>query len=157
MSFNVSDRLTKQIAVEEDQLNKLIDIHRELVSKCSSEPPTDVERSALAFLLHSFYSGLENIFKRIAIEIDGSLPVGDAWHRQLLDQMAKATDRRSAVISEALNETLNEYLAFRHVVRQSYSFTLQWEKMAALVLNCEATMRYVVDELRVFMEGRQTG
>lgn len=152
----MSSKLAKQIAVEEDQLNKLIDTHRELLSKCASEPPSDVERSALAFLLHSFYSGLENIFKRIAIQIDGGLPAGDAWHRKLLDRMAQNTDHRSPVISESLYETLNEYLAFRHVVRQSYSFTLQWEKMAALVLNCEVTMMNVMDELRVFMEGRQT-
>ncbi|HYJ87200.1 MAG TPA: hypothetical protein VEW46_14155 [Pyrinomonadaceae bacterium] len=68
--------------------------------------------------------------------------------------MAAANEVRTAVISAALYDTLSEYLAFRHVVRQSYSFHLQWEKMAALVLNTEATMRSVEDELRVFLEGQ---
>jgi hypothetical protein len=120
----VSDKLTKQVALEDEQLNRLIDTHRSLLSKCTSQSPDDIERSALAFFLHSFYSGVENILKRIAIEIDGRLPEGEAWHRQLLDALARATNLRGAVISEALHETLSEYLAFRHVVRQSYSFNL---------------------------------
>ena len=149
------DKLTKQIALEEEQLNRLIDTHRSLLTQCTFQSPDDIERSALAFFLHSFYSGLENILKRIAIELDGGLPQGEAWHRQLLDTMARATDLRDAVISAALYDTLSEYLAFRHVVRQSYSFHMQWEKMAALVLSCEATMRSVEGELKVFLEAQQ--
>lgn len=91
--------------------------------------------------------GLENILKRIATEIDGGLRQGEAWHRHLLDSMARPTKLRDAVISEGLYETLSEYLAFRHVVRQSYSFNLQWEKMSALVLNLETTMRNAEDEV----------
>lgn len=150
----MSDKLIKQIALEQEQLNRLIDTHRSLLAQCALQPPNDIELSALGFFLHSFYSGLENIFKRIAIEIDGGSPQEEAWHRQLLDGMAAANEVRTAVISAALYDTLSEYLAFSHVVRQSYSFHLQWEKMAALVLNCEATMRSVEDELRVFFEGQ---
>jgi hypothetical protein len=150
----VSDKLSKRIALEQEQLNRLIDTHRSLLAKCAYQPPNDIELSALGFFLHSFYSGLENIFKRIAIEIDGGLPQGEAWHRQLLDGMAAANEVRTAVISASLYETLSEYLAFRHVVRQSYSFHLQWGKMAGLVLNCEATMRSIEDELGVFFEGQ---
>jgi len=124
----VSDKLIKRIALEQEQLNRLIDTHRSLLAQCALQPPNDIELSALGFFLHCFYSGLENIFKRIAIEIDGGLPQGEAWHRQLLDGMAAANELRTAVISAALYDTLSEYLAFRHVVRQSYSFHLQWEK-----------------------------
>jgi hypothetical protein len=150
------DKLNTHIAVEVEQLNPLIDTHRSLLIMSASQTPSDIERSALAFFLHSFYSGLENILKRIAMEIDGGLPQGEAWHRQLLDSMVKGSERRGPVVSDELYETLSEYLAFRHVVRQSYSFNLQWEKMEALVLNCEATMRVVEDQLRAFVEGLQS-
>jgi hypothetical protein len=35
-----------------------------------------------------FYNGFENIFKRIAVELDGGLPDNEFWHRELLDSMA---------------------------------------------------------------------
>ena len=54
-------------------------------------------------MLHSFYTGVENIFKRIALEIDGELPSGDYWHRQLLERMTEPGMSRPAVISAELS------------------------------------------------------
>ena len=89
-----------------------------------------IERSALAAMLHSFYTGIENIFKRVAVEIDGEPPTGDFWHRQLLDRMACPRRDRPAVISKTLKDKLRTYLEFRHVFRHAYTFELRWEKMA---------------------------
>jgi hypothetical protein len=130
----VSAKLRKQIDVERQQLDRLIDEHRPLLESCASSIPTAIEVSALATFLHSFYSGIENSLKRIAVEFDGAAPSGDAWHRQLLTSMAAATDRRPAVLSKTLHEVLNEYLAFRHFFRQAYSFHFDWSKMSHLVL-----------------------
>jgi len=58
------------------------------------------------------------------------------------------------LISESLRNTLSEYLAFRHVFRQAYSFDLHWEKMSALVLNCEATFQRLETELEAFLQSR---
>ena len=144
-------KLAKQINVEREQLNHLVEIHSRLIAKCGSEAPNDVELSALAALLHSFYTGVENIFKRIAIELDGEVPRGEAWHRELLDAMTRPTKNRAAVISESLRDTLSEYLAFRHVFRQAYSFDLRWDKMSDLVLNCEPSLRHLETELEAFL------
>jgi len=137
----VSDKLRKQVDVERQQLNRLIDEHRPLLDSCASRQPNAIELSALATFLHSFYSGIENSFKRIAIEIDGGVPSGDAWHRQLLTSMTSATKLRPPVLSNTLYERLNEYLAFRHFFRQAYSFHFDWYKMSGLVLNAEWIMR----------------
>lgn len=145
-------KLAKQINVEREQLRRLIAIHSKLLVNCASQIPNDIELSALAALLHSFYTGVENIFKRVAVELDGKTPRGEAWHRQLLDVMAASTRVRGALISESLRDTLSEYLAFRHVFRQAYSFDLRWEKMSALVLNCEATFRLLETELEAFLQ-----
>jgi len=145
-------KLAKQISVEREQLNRLIEIHSRLIARCASKAPNDIELSALAALLHSFYSGVENIFKRVAVELDGEAPRGEAWHRQLLDAMSIPTRIRGAVISESLRDTLSEYLAFRHVFRQAYSFDLRWDKMSALVLNCEPTFRRLEAELEGFLK-----
>jgi hypothetical protein len=87
----VSDKLRKQLEVERQQLNRLVAEHRILLDSCATKEPTPIEVSALATFLHSFYSGIENSLKRIALEIDDGVPSGDAWHRQLLTLMAKAT------------------------------------------------------------------
>lgn len=86
----MSDKLRKQIEVERQQLARLIEVHQPLIYECASRPPTDIELSALAFFLETFYSGIENIFKRIAVELDGSLPDG----RRVASQSSGCDDER---------------------------------------------------------------
>lgn len=148
----MSDKLRRQIDVERQQLKRLIDEHRSLLDSCASRVPTAIELSALATFLHSFYSGIENSLKRVAVEVDGGLPSGDAWHRQLLTSMANATNLRPALLSNTLHEIVTEYLAFRHFFRQSYSFHFEWSKMSALVLNAQKTMRQFEKEMDSFLE-----
>jgi hypothetical protein len=123
----VLDKLRKQVAVEFEQLDILIEVHRPLLDKCEKAAPTDIELSALAAMMHSFYTGIENIFKRVAVELDDDLPTGKSWHRELLDSMSEPSDRRSAVLSAELRHRLEEYLKFRPFFRQAYSFQFEWE------------------------------
>lgn len=95
----MSDKLHKQIAVELQQLNRLLEVHQPLLDKCTNEAPNEIEISALAAMLHSFYTGIENIFKRIALESGEALPAGEAWHRSLLDLITCPSSMRAAVIS----------------------------------------------------------
>ena len=147
----MSGKLRKQIDVERQQLRRLIDEHRPLLESCVSTVPTAIEVSALATFLHSYYSGIENSLKRIAIEIDGAAPSGDAWHRQLLMSMATVTDRRPSVLSETLYEALGEYLSFRHFFRQAYSFHFDWSKMSHLVLNAERHLKLFETAMDTFI------
>lgn len=142
----MSGKLHKQIAVELQQLNHLLDVHRSLLDKSANEAPNEIEVSALATMLHSFYTGTENIFKRIVLESGGTMPSGETWHRELLDAMSDS-NRAGAVISTTLRDHLREHLRFRHVFRQAYSFQLRWDKMASLVLGCEVTLRLLESEL----------
>jgi hypothetical protein len=49
----------------------------------------DVYLDSAALNIHGFYSGLERIFEIIAREVDGALPTGQVWHRDLLFQMSR--------------------------------------------------------------------
>lgn len=144
------DKLRKQVAVEFEQLDKLIDVHRPLLDKCKSVAPTDIELSALAAMMHSFYTGIENILKRVAVELDGDLPTGKSWHRELLDSMSEPSAMRGAVLSAELRHRLEEYLKFRHFFRQAYSFQFDWEKLSSLVLACETTLCELEKEMNTF-------
>lgn len=146
------DKLHQQIAFELEQLHRLIETHRSLLTKCAEIAPDSIELSALATLIHSFYSGIENIFKRIAVVLDHSPPKGDAWHQGLLEAMSRSTEKRPVVISTELRSSLKEYLGFRHVFRHVYAFELQWKKVAPLILECEKVLTRLESELQKFME-----
>ena len=145
------DKLRKQVALERQELQRLLETHRPLLVKCAGTPPNAIELSALAAMLHSFYNGIENILKRIAAEIDGRVPVGEFWHRELLETMTQPNTARPAAISESLAERLGEYLEFRHVFRHAYTFDLRWEKMRSLVQGCQNTLASFEAELDVFL------
>jgi hypothetical protein len=117
--------------------------------------PDSIELSALSAFLHALYTGIENIFKRIALEIDASLPAGERWHADLLLRMAKPFAERPAVISGDICAELGKYMEFRHVFRHAYTFHLQWTKMSDLVLHSEHLLERLEGELEIFFEGRQ--
>lgn len=83
----------------------------------------DLLFDSIALNLHDFYAGLERIFRIIADQIDGSAPTGAEWHRDLLRQMETELPAvRPRVVSEAAASRIDEYLRFRHVVRNVYAF-----------------------------------
>ena len=142
--------LKKEILVERESLNRLLSLYHELIDKCATLPPELIELSALSAMLHTFYTGIENLFKRVAVQIDGGLSGSDQWHSRLLESMTETTAHRPAVISESLRNTLRGYLSFRHVFRHAYSFELRWTKMAELVLEVERTLRLLEEEITGF-------
>ncbi len=151
------DKVRRQVAFERQHLRRLLGTYDVLVRKCDTSPPDDFELSALAAMLHAFYNGIENIFKRIAEGLDGGLPATQFWHRSLLDTMSKPGTARPAVISPAMVDRLDAYLDFRHFFRHSYTFSLRWERMKDLVRECELTMEMLENELdRFFASGPGT-
>ena len=138
--------------LELELVSHLLEESRGLLDKVRISEPGSVELMALSAMLHSFYGGIENVFKRIALDIDDSLPSGSRWHSDLVQQMSRAGIGRGPVISNDLCERLGEYLTFRHVFRHSYTFDLRWEKMSGLVLGCRETFDRLREELRAFFD-----
>ncbi len=152
MSSSGWDKFRKQQATERQQLQRWVFGMHGLLVQCRTTAPTEIELSALAALLHSFYTGVENIFKRVTVELDGEPVRGDSWHRELLLRMKMPTPHRPALLSEELHDTLNEYLRFRHVFRNAYSFDLDWQKMSPLVLRLEETFKMLELALNIFVK-----
>jgi hypothetical protein len=147
----VWDRLAQQVETELEQLCMLFRTHSGLLSRSRAATPSTDEVPAIAAILHSFYTGVEGIFKRIATEVDGKAPRGEFWHADLLEAMSRHLPQRPAVISRELNESLQEYMDFRHVFRHAYTFELRWPKMAPLVKNLDSTFPRLVQELTAFL------
>ena len=73
--------------------------------------------------------GLERVLHHIAAMVDGSVPAGREWHRDLLRQMGIALPQvRPEVLSAGTIKALDEYLRFRHVVRNVYAFEFDPER-----------------------------
>jgi hypothetical protein len=108
---------------------------------------------SVALNLHSFYSGLEHIFEMVARQIDSVFPSGDRWHQDLLEQMTKEIkELRPAVISLKTFSLLDDFLAFRHLVRSIYAFNLDAEKLKQLLVRLPEALYYAKQDLRNFCE-----
>jgi hypothetical protein len=65
---------------------------------CSgAEVPNLTETQAIAAVLHSFYTGLENIFKRVAQE-NGIRLSSENWHSNLLQAMKEPPPNGMSVL-----------------------------------------------------------
>ena len=147
--------LEKQIALEIAQLHEILGLYEPLIEKCRDQEPSFFDTSALGAFLHSLYNGIENIFRRTCVEIGEQMPEGEAWHQRLLEAMTQPGAGRPRLLSDELHQHLLEYLQFRHLFRNSYTFHLRWEKMAHLVLESAGLVEALEQELAVF--GDQMG
>jgi hypothetical protein len=152
MNSSAWDKFRKQQATEREQLQRLLSGIHGLLAKCRTTAPTEIELSALAALLHSFYTGVENIFKRVAMELDGEPVRGDSWHREFLLRMRMPPAHRPALQSEELHDSLNEYRRFCYMFHSAYSFDLDWQKMSTLVLRLEETFQILEKALNDFVK-----
>jgi hypothetical protein len=69
-----------------------------LISITSDASVGVIETAAACAMLHSFYTGTEKILGLIAREWDARAPSSDSWHKELLNQMSKATGKRPAIV-----------------------------------------------------------
>jgi len=127
--------LIKSVHQEMSSLNELYFQIDPLINKAeqSDEESKIFYKRAAGSILHDFYTGIEKIFREIAIKIDENLPEGENWHIELLKNMATPKKKRDAVISHELMEKLKEYLGFRHLFRNIYGMELKWDRLKILL------------------------
>lgn len=151
MSESPNNRIRERVEEELEQLTKEVDGVRPLFEKLANREPDGIEMRAAALTLHGFYNGVEAIFLIIAKYVDGQVPNDVRWHRQLLDQMKRPTDRRAAVIDQRDYDTLLEYLSFRHMVRHNYPGTLNWNRFRKIARGLEDSHNRIDYRIRQFL------
>jgi predicted nucleotidyltransferase len=129
MNTNSLEALKSLIDNELLSLQRLVEETQKDLSSLK-EPPTQLEMNGLASYLHQYYTAIEGIFRRIAINIDNSLPTGEKSHLDLLTQMSSdISNVRKAVINPQQYQILKEYLGFRHFFRHAYGYQLRWAEI----------------------------
>lgn len=106
---------------------KKIEERLEKIKTAPVEYREEIE-TTIAKNLVDCYRDMENIFRRIALDVDLRMPDGSRWHKELLTQMAEPRAERPPVISQGTFEHLQELLEFRHVFNNIYGEELVYEK-----------------------------
>ena len=149
ISANDLRELIADIETELVRLERLALGLQQVRSSIQQEPEqAAIFYESLALKLHNFYTGCERIFQLIISELNGSLPSGYDWHKRLLERMSIEREDRPALISTNTAQRLQEYLGFRHIVRNLYGFELDPERIDRLVENQSPLWQQFAQEVR---------
>ena len=95
----MSASLAEKIQLGLDELAVIRGMMAPLIARTGEPELPVIETAAACTMLHSFYTEIEKILKLIALDLDKKIPSSESWHRDLLSQMAAATEARPAVIT----------------------------------------------------------
>ncbi len=123
---------TDKILLEVEKIDSLIEKSSVLLNKCNILEPDFIELNAIGSVLHSFYNGLESIFKLIYKSYSENALSSGMWHSELLSEMFKIQKSGKSVLNQELLNDLKEYLGFRHVFRHSYGYEMDWNRLEPL-------------------------
>jgi hypothetical protein len=146
----VSANLAAKIQLGLDELNVITGMMSPLIARTGESELPVMETAAACTMLHSFYTEIEKILKLIALDFDKKIPSSGSWHRDLLSQMAAATEARPAVISARLVTRLAELLAFRHLFRGASIALMRWDKLSPLMEEVNGVHDEVMRQLTQF-------
>ena len=144
--------LKTKLLFEISQIDKLLNDSKPLLDLYKIKTPDFIEMSAGAMTLHSFYNGIEDILTLIYKFYDGQLSNSNKWHMEILEKAFMSDERRKNIFSIDLQTKLEEYLKFRHFVRHSYGFQLEWERMEDLTNGISTLWETIKKDINIFIE-----
>ncbi|MDE0396534.1 MAG: hypothetical protein OXL96_01890 [Candidatus Poribacteria bacterium] len=147
-------RLTQRINDELDKIDGILERIQRGLDSIDVLPVQAREfiENTIATDLADVYRGVENIFLRIAREVDMHVPRGSRWHKNLLAQMTEQRPERPPVISENTFLQLEELLDFRHKVNNIYGKELRYEKTMPHAKSIDALFATVSKDLGLFTD-----
>ena len=145
--------LMQRISDERNKIEETIKKIAERLEKIKTAPAEYREEieTTIAKNLVDCYRGIENIFRRIALDVDLRIPDGSRWHKELLMQMAESQAERQPVISRETFEILEELLEFRHVFNNIYGEELVYERTERNAKQVDTLFNNLSKELDTFI------
>jgi hypothetical protein len=129
-------------------VDELVSLQRDVAGRQA----TIRERTAAAAFLAQFYSGIENILKRISHYCEVPLPAGETWHVALFQRFCTpAYPGLPALFDDELAVALAPYRRFRHVAFHGYGFQLEWSRLVGGVENIESTFTQLQATLSTYL------
>ena len=133
------ERLRSLVEGELLNLARILDRVKRTLEGLEGEP-TDLEVAGLGKYVHDFYSGVERIFERIAVALNGGTPEGKRWHTDL------------SLIDHDLAVKLHRYLRFRHLFRHTYGYELEWEELRPLIEGMSEVFKTLRERVEEFFK-----
>ena len=145
--------LIQRISDEQNKIKETIGKISERLKKIKTAPAEYREEieTTIAKNLVDCYRGMENIFRRIALDVDLRMPDGSRWHKELLTQIAEPQAERKPVISQETFEILEELLEFRHVFNNIYGEELVYEQTERNAKQIDKLFNSLSKELDAFI------
>ena len=117
-------------------------------------PLTDLADEAdlalVAWSLHHAYCAIEAVLERVARVLEGGVPAGADWHRELVSGAFREIINVRPCIFRATNAVqLHDLRGFRHVVRHAYDFELEvapLQRLRAITLELRDQLAADLDE-----------
>ena len=150
----IAEELKAEIAIEFDSLQEVVNELEALRRDVAGREPTVREKTAAAAFLAQFYSGIENILKRLSRFHGVMLPSGDRWHFDLFKRFCPpAAPPLPVLFDEALARQLGPFRRFRHVVHHGYGFHIEWDRMREGLDRVGAILAQVREHVTVYLRG----
>jgi Uri superfamily endonuclease len=147
-----SEELKEDIAVEIENIETVLQELSALSVDVKGREAVIREKTAASAFLAQFYSGIENILKRISRFYNMTLPSGDMWHIDLFRRFCKPSLQPLPVLfDDSLSSALAPYRKFRHVVHHGYGFQLDWDRMTEGIENAEPVFLRFIANLKTFL------
>lgn len=123
-------RLRGEIAADRDAMRRALADAQAVLAGWGERPPDRPHLALAAVALHGWYGALEAILERSARAVDGAVPAGEAWHRELLSQaMVEIPGLRPPILERGLHPQILGLLEFRHFFRHTYGVELDGDKL----------------------------
>jgi hypothetical protein len=149
------ERFARLAAALRDELSRLERVVQEAaaaLTRFTDAEPAVLELRGIGDIAHDFYTGAERIFEKIAPELNGGVPAGGSWHRELLRNMTlDLPGIRPPVITEETAHLLDEFLRFRHLFRAVYGFELAWPRLGSLLERLPAVWQALRRDVEGFL------
>jgi hypothetical protein len=148
-----SQRLREEIEIELELMESTVHELLALQHDVTGREPAGREKAAAAAFLAQFYTGLENILKRISRFYAVALPVGDTWHVDLFVRFCfPPHDPLPVLFDESIAMAIAPFRKFRHVVYHSYGFELDWVRMTEGISNVESIFSQIRSNLLAYLQ-----
>ncbi len=146
-------RLALAVREEREQIARVVAEAQKALAEFVDRSPLMLELGGIGKLLHDFYTGIERIFEKIAPDLNGGMPAGPSWHRELLQNMTlDLPGIRPPLLRAETARKLDRFLRFRHLFRNVYGGEMEWPEVRALLEQLAAAWREADADIGRFLE-----
>lgn len=148
-----AEELSEEINIEMELIESTLQELLALRGDVSGREPTNREKIAAAAFMAHFYSGIENILKRISYFNSIPIPDGETWHVDLFKRFCDPPYKLLPVLfDESLALAMAPYRKFRHIVFHSYVFQVDWNRMQEGLADIEGVYSQFKAKLNKYLQ-----